>query len=280
VQPFSYGNQEPSEDYIDSDSLPMQVFVRLNFLDRRTLTLMMRANDTVGYAKAQIHRMEEKAPRREQRLIFNSMDLMNRDTMAQHGIVDGSTMDCHMRLCGGAKRPFAQTTREEELEICRARAMIAINKKELNIVVKNLCMALLNDTSTSPISDKLINLSQERLEELSHVIDATYGTPDKFISSISLFVVPEIKEVEKQMGDLERARETLRLTFNVMYATEYLSCGKVKAFNHQMFKRVVEERLTRYKSEQMMQREIEARVNAAIVAERQRVDMASKDMVM
>ena len=70
----------------------MEIFVKIEFGDLKTLVVMVEADDTINNVKA-IIKNKEGNPRNQQRLLFAEQALEDGRTLIDYNIVDGSTIN-------------------------------------------------------------------------------------------------------------------------------------------------------------------------------------------
>jgi hypothetical protein len=70
----------------------MEVFIKIEFGDRKTITIVVDADNTLNMVKGIVKNMEG-IPRNQQRLIFADETLEDDRTLTDYNILDGSTLD-------------------------------------------------------------------------------------------------------------------------------------------------------------------------------------------
>ena len=100
-------DKQEDPDFDDEGGEPdMQIFVKKQFDDLKTITLFVNSSDTIHSVKYQVQG-KEGIVARDQQLIFAGSDLENENTLAEYSIENESTIYLMIKLDGSGKRPHA-----------------------------------------------------------------------------------------------------------------------------------------------------------------------------
>ena len=96
----------PWPDVFDDLPADHDIAIHVAFLSGKTITLDVKANDTINKVKAKVHEKEGFAPNR-QRLTFDGLELVNDATLFDYNIQQESTLFCVVSSCTCGVRMIA-----------------------------------------------------------------------------------------------------------------------------------------------------------------------------
>ena len=88
----------PWPDVFDDLPADHDIAIHVTFLSGKTITLDVKANDTINKVKAKIQEKEGVAPNL-QRLTFDGLELVNDKTLFDYNIQQESTLHCVVSSC-------------------------------------------------------------------------------------------------------------------------------------------------------------------------------------
>ena len=96
----------PWPDVFDDLPADHDIAIHVTFLSGKTITLDVKANDTINNVKAKIQE-KEGIPPKQQRLTFDGLELVNAATLFDYNIQQGSTLQCVVSSCTCETRMLA-----------------------------------------------------------------------------------------------------------------------------------------------------------------------------
>jgi hypothetical protein len=88
----------PWPDLFDDLPVDHDIAIHVTFLSGKTITLDVKANDTINNVKAKTQE-KEGIPPKQQRLTFDGLELVNDATLFDYNIQQGSTLHCVVSSC-------------------------------------------------------------------------------------------------------------------------------------------------------------------------------------
>ena len=207
-----------------------------------TTPFTVQMADTIGYLKFQVQ-CKQGIPRNKQILNFDGNVMENDETMSTCNLSNDDTINCSLRISGGARTKGI--TKTEKVSLCehKFQAMLKILKKPNPNAMEKLVMLLKDSQEMPPESMILQAVDRCSLMSLQNItqLKIVGNTTETHLQKICNFLYPEVANLAAELENGEHLKNTMYALFAHSYTHIYYGDG---CFDNLLFKKIVQDRLT------------------------------------